>query len=70
MITTVITALIYICLLALVVYLVIWVLRDVIGITLPEQVIKILWVIVGLIVLLVLVQAFLGGGGLSLPKLV
>src|SRR5262245_19159002 len=65
MITTIITLLIYICVLALVVYLVIWVL-EVVGIALPQKVIQILWVIVALIALLFIVQALLGGG---LPKL-
>jgi hypothetical protein len=66
MITTIITLLIYLCLLALVMYLIIWVLGE-IGLSLPAQVIKILWVIVALIALLLIVQALLGGGGL--PKL-
>jgi hypothetical protein len=47
-------------------YLIIWVLGE-IGLSLPAQVIKILWVIVALIALLLIVQALLGGGGL--PKL-
>jgi hypothetical protein len=46
--------------------LIIWVLGE-IGLSLPAQVIKILWVIVALIALLLIVQALLGGGGL--PKL-
>jgi hypothetical protein len=66
MITTIITLLIYLCLLALVMYLIIWVLGE-IGLSLPAQVIKILWVIVALIALLLIVQALLGQGGL--PKL-
>ena len=66
MITAIITLLIYICVLALVVYLIIWVL-GVIGVPLPAKVIQILWVIVALIALLFVVQVLLGGGGL--PKL-
>lgn len=69
MIATVITFLIYICILALVIYLIIWVLRDVIGLPIPEKVIQILWVIVALIVILWLVQMLLGGGGFHLPAL-
>jgi len=61
MLTSVITLLIYICVIALVIYLVIWVLRDVIGLPLPGKVIQILWVIFALIVLLYLVQFVLGG---------
>jgi hypothetical protein len=61
MLASVITFLIYICILALIVYLVIWVLRDVVGLPIPEKVIQILWVIVALICILWLVQMVLGG---------
>jgi len=67
MLEAIISLLIYVCLLALVVYVVIWVLGQ-IGISLPPQVIKILWVIVALVVLLLLVRLVLGGG-LHLPAL-
>ncbi len=62
MLTAVITMLIYVCVVALVIYLIIWVLRDVIGLALPPKVIQILWVIFALIVLLYLVQFVLGAG--------
>lgn len=68
MLTAIITLLIYVCVVALVIYLVIWVLRDVVGIVLPERVIKILWVIFALVILLYLVQMLLGGGALHLPS--
>jgi hypothetical protein len=68
MIVTIITLLIYICVLALVIYLIIWVL-GVVGINLPPKVIQILWVIVALIALLFIVQALLGGGLPHLGKL-
>ena len=61
MLETIITLLIYLCLLALAVYLIIWVLGE-IGLTLPPQVIKILWVIVALVAILFIVQAVLPGG--------
>lgn len=67
MIESVIMLLIYVCILALVVYLVIWVLGQ-IGVSLPPQVIKILWVIVALIVILLLARILLGGG-MHLPAL-
>ena len=67
MLVSVITFLIYVCILALVIYLIIWVLRDVVGLPIPEKVIQILWVIVALIVILWLVQMVLGGGGFRLP---
>ena len=71
MITAIITALIYIVLLAIVVYLVIWVLQT-IGIALPAKIIQLIWVVFALIVLLILVQLLLGGtfprlGRLSVP---
>ena len=69
MLASVITFLIYICLLAIVIYLVIWVLRDIIGLPIPERVIQILWVIVALIAVLWLVQMVLGGGGVPHLKL-
>jgi hypothetical protein len=62
MLTSVITFLIYICVLAIVIYLVIYVLRDVIGLPIPPKVIQLLWVIVALIAILWLVQMVLGGG--------
>ena len=69
MLATVITFLIYVCVLALVIYLIIWVLQDVIGLPIPAKVIQILWVIVALIVILWLVQMVLpGAGGLYFPR--
>jgi hypothetical protein len=70
MLASVITFLIYICILAIVIYLVIWVLRDVVGLPIPEKVVQLLWVIVALIAILWLVQMVLsGGGGLHFPGL-
>ena len=68
MLASVITFLIYICNLAIIIYLVIFVLRDVIGLPIPAKVIQLLWVIVALIVILWLVQMVIGGGGLHFPK--
>lgn len=61
MAASVITFLIYICVLALVIYLIIWVLTDVIGLPIPAKVIQILWVIVALVAILWLVQMVLPG---------
>jgi hypothetical protein len=61
MLTSVITFLIYICILAIVIYLVIWVLHDVIGLPIPARVIQLLWVIIALIAILWLVQMVLPG---------
>jgi hypothetical protein len=68
MLEAVITFLITVCVIALVVYLIIWVL-GIVGIVLPPKVIQILWVIFTLIVILFLVKLVLGGGGLSLGSL-
>ena len=59
MIEAVIYALIYICLLALVIYLIIWVLSTVVGVALPPKVVQIIWVIFALVCILILVQMVL-----------
>jgi hypothetical protein len=64
MVESVILLLIYICLVAAVVWLVIWVLGQ-IGLQLPEMVIKIIWVIAVLIILLLLWRML--GPALRLP---
>ncbi len=70
MLSSVIMFLISVCVLALVIYLVIWVLTDVVGLPIPAKVIQILWVIVALIVILWLVQLVTGGaGGFHLPTI-
>lgn len=66
MIESIIMLLIYIAIIALVFYLVIYVL-GVIGVALPPKVIQIIWLIFALIVVLWLVRVLLSGGGLSLP---
>ena len=69
MLAAVITFLIYICLLAIVIYLIIWVLTEVIGLPIPAKVIQLLWVIVALIAILWLVQMVVGGGAFHLPSI-
>ena len=68
MIETVIVMLIYLCILALVLYLVVYVVGE-LGIPIPPKVVQIILLIVGLLVVLWLVQTFLGAGGFSLPAL-
>lgn len=63
----IVSFLITVCIVAAVIYLVLWVLGT-IGVPLPAQVIKILWVIFGLLVLLALYHLFVGGG-LAFPAL-
>jgi hypothetical protein len=66
MLESIITFLIYICILAIVIYAVLWVLRDVLGLPLPGKIIQILWVIFALVCLLFLVRLLLplaGGHG-------
>jgi uncharacterized membrane protein len=66
MLESVITFLIYLCLLALAIYLVVWIVRDVLGIPIPETVLKILYVIVALVAILFLVRMLLPAGRLRL----
>ena len=73
MLESIILLLIQICVVALVVYLIIWVL-EIVGLSLPPKVIQILWVIVGLIVILLILRILLPGlghgklfGALALP---
>lgn len=58
MIESVITLLIYIVLIAIIIYLVLWVLEQ-IGLSPPPKVIQLLWVIGVLVVLLVFSRMFL-----------
>lgn len=68
MLASVVSFLISLCRFAIVFYIVIWVLRDVIGLPIPEKIIQLLWVIVALIPILWLVQLVTGsGGGFRLP---
>ena len=67
MIASVITLLIYIVLLAILVYLVLWVL-EIVGIPIPAKVVQLLWVVVALIAILMLVNMVMGGG-LHLPSI-
>jgi hypothetical protein len=57
-IEAVVFALIYLALLVLAIYLVLWVLES-LGIALPPQVIKIVWIIVALVAVLIIVQTVL-----------
>lgn len=58
MIESVIMAMIYLVLMAIAVYIVLWVLAE-IGITIPANIMKLLWVIVVLVALLMVVRTFL-----------
>ena len=58
MIEAIIMTLIYICVIALVVYLALWVLEQ-IGVGLPPQVAKIIWIVAVLICLLLIVRVLL-----------
>lgn len=65
MIESVIMMLIYLCLLAIAVYLIIWVLGE-IGIVIPPQTMKLLWVIVVLLAILMIVRVMLPALGVRL----
>lgn len=71
MIEAVIQALIYICLLAIIVYLVIWVLTTVVGVAIPPKIIQLIWVIFVLVCLLLLFRLLPLGklAGTMLPLL-
>lgn len=73
MIEAIITTLIYICLLAVAIYLILWVITTVAGIALPEKVIQIIWIVFVLICVLFLVRLLMphfGKLGAMLPLLV
>ena len=59
MIEAVITTLITICVLAVAIYLILWVIQSVAGITLPDKVTQIIWIIFVLICVLLLVRLLL-----------
>jgi hypothetical protein len=69
MIESVIMLLIYVCVVALVIYLILWVVQSVLGVQLPGKVIQILWVIFALIVILLLARLVLSSGGIGKLKL-
>lgn len=64
MVESVVYALIYLALLILIMYLILWTLEQ-LGVALPPQVVKILWIIIALIAVLIIVQTVIP----SLPRL-
>ncbi len=68
MVGSVIAFLIYLCVIGLVFYLVLYVLRDVLGLPIPAKVVQILLAIFGLLAIYMLFQ-LLTGGGMSMPTL-
>lgn len=68
MIEGAIMTLILICVVVLIVYVALWVLST-IGVPLPEQVIKVLWVIVALVCLLLLLRWLLPAIGIKVGML-
>lgn len=68
LIVTVLTLLLYIVIIAIVFYAIVYVL-GLIGIVVPPRIMQLLMVAFGLIVLIWLVTALLGGGGVALPTL-
>jgi len=67
MLESLIYALIYLAVLVLAVKVFLWFLADVVGMSLPDQIVKIIWFVVALIALLILIQLLLPGG--VLPRL-
>ena len=68
MIESIVMGLIYVVLVAIAVYLILWVMEQ-IGVSLPPQVLKLLWVIVALVVVLVLVRTVLPAAGIRIGGL-
>lgn len=66
MIEGIIMALIYLCLLAAAIYLIIWVITSIAGIALPPKVIQIIWIVFVLVCVLFLVRMLLPGMGIKL----
>lgn len=62
MIESVITALIYVVLLAVVVYLVFWVFEAIANRPIPEKIKQLIWIVVALIAILILVRILLPRG--------
>lgn len=58
MLESIILLLIYVCVAALVIYLIFWVLGAV-GVPIPPMVVKIVWIIFGLVVLLLILKMLL-----------
>ena len=69
MIEAVISGLIYLCILVICVYLIEFVLGA-LGISIPANIMKIIWVIVILVAILILVRTILPGMGIRLGKVV
>jgi hypothetical protein len=65
MIEAVITALIYIVLLAVAIYLVLWVIEAVASVSVPPKVVQLIWVAFVLIAILILVRLLLPRLGLA-----
>jgi len=68
MIESIVMAMISLCLLVLAIYIVLWVLSQ-LGIVIPENVMKIVWVIVVLVAILILVRTVLPGMGVRIGLL-
>jgi hypothetical protein len=64
MLESLIMALIYLLIVAAVIYLIIWALQTVAGVALPDKVIKIIWVVFVLVALLLILRILLPGAGI------
>lgn len=69
LLVAVVWLLIYCLVIGLVFALVVWVLRDILGIAIPMHILKIVGAIIFLLVLLWFVATLLGGGGMPVPRL-
>lgn len=67
MVESVITLLIYVCVVVALAWLVIWVVTEILGIPIPPRIIQIIWVIVALVVILLIYRMVAPHLGLHLP---
>lgn len=68
MLVAIITALIYICVAAIVVHLILWVL-GMVGVPIPPMVVQLIWVIFALVCLLILAKLLIPAfGGMALLR--
>lgn len=67
MIEAVVMGLIYLCVLVIAIYLIIWVLGQ-LGIAIPDNIMKVIWVIVVLVAILIIVRTILPGMGIRVGQ--
>lgn len=67
MVESIISLLIYLCILVGVAWLVLWVVQDVLGLPIPPRLVQVVWAIIALVIILLLYKAIAPHLGLHLP---